>query len=345
MPHISSTDLSMKMKKKRIIQVLFLLLLIAGTFFIINRHRQMALQHSEGRIFGTSYHMEYEYTAPLDSAIVRTLKAVDGSLSMFNKESTVSRINDGRSTQTDSLFREVYQIARGVSQNTDGALDVTVAPLVNLWGFGFERRHDVTAGQVDSIRRFVGYGKLRLKDGHLLKADSRTKLDFSAVAKGYGVDCVAHLFDSLGISNYMVEIGGEVVVKGMHPARRPWKIGVSKPTDGGGQQIQTILTVTDIAMATSGNYLRYYEEGGRRYAHTIDPHTGYPVQHELLSATVFAPNCATADAYATAFMVLGLERAKQVLAKHPDISAYFIYTTPAGKYATWMSPKIKKYVR
>lgn len=335
------------MQRKRILQLLFLAFLVVGTVFILTRHKSLRLLSSEGDIFGTTYHISYEYSEPLDSAILARLKEVDASLSMFNEQSTVSHINSGASDLTDPLFRHVYGIAERVARETSGAYDVTVAPLVNLWGFGFKERENVTDAKVDSILQFVGYEKVKLTGDRLTKSDPRVQLDFSSVAKGYGVDRVATLFDSLGIKNYMVEIGGEVIVKGLHPdggSGRPWKIGIPKPqTDG--EELQTTLTVTNVAMATSGNYRRFYEQNGRRYAHTIDPHTGRPVQHELLSATVFAPDCATADAYATAFMVLGLDKAKALLARHKELMAYFIYSTADGKLATWMSPEVEKYIK
>ena len=212
------------------------------------------------------------------------------------------------------------------NRETDGAFDVTVAPLVNAWGFGFKHEQMPTARQVDSL--------LKIRD----------QLDFSAIAKGYGSDVVARMLRHHGISNFMVEIGGEVVTQGVSEKRLPWRIGVTKPTDDSlsvSGELQTVLNVTDIAMATSGNYRNFYYKGGRKYAHTIDPKTGYPVQHSLLSATVLAKDCAVADAYATAFMVMGVERAKTVLQRHPELMAYFIYSTPDGQTAVWFSPSVK----
>ena len=155
---------------------------------------------------------------------------------------------------------------------------------------------------------------------------------------------MARLLRSHGIQNFMVEIGGEVVTQGISDKRLPWKIGVTKPTDDSlsvSGELQTVLNVTDIAMATSGNYRKFYYKGGRKYAHTIDPKTGYPVQHSLLSATVLAKDCAVADAYATAFMVLGMDRAKEVLGRHPELMAYFIFATPEGGLDVWFSPSMK----
>ena len=172
----------------------------------------------------------------------------------------------------------------------------------------------------------------------------RSQFDFSAIAKGYGSDVVARLLRRRGITNFMVEIGGEIVTQGISERRLPWKIGVTKPTDDSlsvNGELQTVLNITDIAMATSGNYRKFYYKDGQKYAHTIDPKTGYPVQHSLLSATVLAKDCATADAYATSFMVLGVERAKAVLEKHPELMAYFIFARPDGTNDVWFSPSLQ----
>ena len=169
-------------------------------------------------------------------------------------------------------------------------------------------------------------------------------LDCSAIAKGYGTDVVARFLRSRGVNNYMVEVGGEIVTKGVNPDRLPWKVGVIKPDDDSlnvSHELQTVLNVTDIAMATSGNYRRFYYKNGKKYAHTIDPKTGYPVQHNILSATVLAKTCAQADAYATSFMVLGLDGAKKILERHPELMAYFIYDDGQGKNAVWFSPSLK----
>jgi thiamine biosynthesis lipoprotein len=187
-----------------------------------------------------------------------------------------------------------------------------------------------------------------LVDGMVKKQDPRIMLDCSAIAKGYGSDVVARFLRSKGIKNYMIEIGGEIVTSGISSKRVPWKIGVTKPTDDSlntNTEIQTILNVTDKAMATSGNYRNFYYKGGKKYAHTINPKTGYPVQHNILSSTVIANDCATADAYATSFMVLGLDGAEKVLNRHPELMAYFIYTDSKGKNAVWYSPSMKDKIQ
>lgn len=333
-----------KRRKQLRWQLPFLLLLIVGTVLIVRQQHVAPYQQDEGFIFGTTYKITYQSPRNMKKEIEGELKKVDQSLSMFNEQSVISKINTGKSTATDALFDEVFQMAQQVSTETDGAFDITVAPLVNLWGFGFKQGTMPTKENVDSILHFIGYQSVILKNGHIKKNDPRTTLDCSAIAKGYGCDRVARYLQAEGVTNYMVEIGGEVVTKGNSPKRVPWKIGVTKPTDDSlntNQELQTVLNITDKAMATSGNYRRFYYKGGRKYAHTIDPKTGYPVEHSLLSATVLADRCAIADAYATSFMVMGLDKAKNVLAKHSELAGYFIYTDKQGNLAVWASPGMK----
>ncbi len=308
-------------------QLPLLALLIAGTVFIALQRQQENLpyQHDEGFIFGTTYNVTYQSADNLKADIEAELLKVDGEFSMFNDSSTVSRINRGEKPTLSDMYREVYELAQTVNRDTYGAFDITVAPLVNAWGFGFKHAQMPTPEQVDSLLQI------------------RSQLDFSAIAKGYGCDAVARLLQSRGVENLMVEIGGEVVVRGKNPSGELWRIGINRPVDDTlsvETPLQAVLTMTDRGMATSGNYRNFYYKGGRKYAHTIDPRTGYPVQHDLLSATVIAADCATADAYATSFMVLGLDSARKVLDAHPELQAYFIYTSPTDSFAVWHSPDL-----
>ena len=302
----------------------------------------MPYQHDEGQIFGTFYHITYQNDSSIQTDILAELQKVDNALSMFNKESIISHINRGENVETNEMFESVFNLAEKISDNTDGAFDITVAPLVNAWGFGFKTGNPPTKQTVDSLRAIVGYKKVKLVNHRITKSDARIMLDCSAIAKGYGCDVVASLLEKRGIKNYMVEIGGEVVTHGISEKRLPWKIGVTKPSDDSlnvNNELQTVLNVKDRAMATSGNYRNFYYRNGRRYAHTINPHTGRPVQHSILSATVVCKDCARADAYATAFMVMGLEKAKKILAKNKDLKAYIIYDDN-GKYAVWQSDNL-----
>ena len=287
--------------------------------------QRASYRQNQGFVFGTIYNITYESATDWQSEIEAELQKVDNEFSRFNEQSTVARLNRGESVDTSAMFREVYLLAQKVNQDTDGAFDISVAPLVNAWGFGFKHQQMPTPEQVDSL--------LKIRD----------QMDFSAIAKGYGCDVVARLLEQKGVSNYMVEIGGEVVLKGENPRQTLWHVGVTKPvedslsTEG---ELQAVLTMTDRAMATSGNYRNFYYKDGQRYAHTIDPRTGYPVQHNILSATVLADDCATADAYATSFMVLGMDGAKAVLARHPELEAYLIYTDAQNCLQVWYSPTL-----
>ena len=300
----------------------------------------------EGKVFGTYYHITYSYSHSIQQEIDKRLAMVDASLSPFNKRSIITAVNQNRDVRVDSMFRYVFNLAHEVSGNTNGAFDITVAPLVNAWGFGFEKKDSVNSDQIRSLLQSVGYRKVSLsQSGRVMKQNPDTKLDCSAIAKGYGCDVVAGLFDELGIKNYLIEIGGEIVAKGENAKQQKWSIGINRPVDDSlmvDNKVAAVLELTDCGLATSGNYRRFYYKNGKRYAHTIDPRTGYPVQHTLLSSTVIAKNCATADAYATAFMVLGIDSAKIVLANHPELEAYFIFSDSKGGYGVWMSQKLSE---
>ena len=280
-----------------------------------------------GMVFGTTYSITYQYHENLKSDIEGVMQQVDNSLSPFNKSSVITAINNNTSTKADKYLTEVFTLAQTVNKETDGAFDITVAPLVNAWGFGFRSGTRPTDAQTDSLLAIVGQEKVTLKDGEIIKSDPRIMLDCSAIAKGFGVDKVAEFLAGKGIENFLVEIGGEISARGKNSRGTEWNIGVTKPVDDSlsiNQENQAVLQITDKAMATSGNYRNFYYEGGKKYAHTINPHTGKPAQSDILSATVMAQTCAVADAYATAFMVLGSEKAKEILKKHPELQAYLI---------------------
>lgn len=335
-----------------------LLLLIIGVVYIIKSRdgemtkttgaeawKKYEIQKAEGSVFGTFYHITYQSPSNLQESIKDVLRQVDFSLSPFNEASTITAINNNTCMKADSMFTEVFRLAKEVSAETDGAFDITVAPLVNLWGFGFKNMENVNKEMVDSILLWAGFDHVTLDNGVVIKQHPQTMLDCSAIAKGYGVDAIGKFFESQGIENYMVEIGGEVRVRGTNPKGALWRIGITKPSEssaGMDNEIEQVLQVTHISMATSGNYRNFYEKDGKKYAHTIDPRIGHPVQHSILSSTVFAQDCAVADAYATAFMVLGIDGAKQVLNNHPELMAFFIYTDRMGNMKTWYTEDLNK---
>ena len=337
------------MRKKQIRwQLPFLLLLIIGTVLILRRQQGLPYRSNEGKIFGTVYHITYQYGEDLQKEIETELKRVDGALSPFNDTSVITRINRNEEVVPDSLFLRVFDLAKIISEDTNGAFDITVAPLVNAWGFGFKAGIGMDSLTIDSLRQYIGSEKVRKENGMIVKSNENVMLDCSSVAKGYGSDVVASLFDRKGIRNYMVEIGGEIVMKGKNRSEGRWNIGINKPIDDSlsmNQELQTILSISDKGMATSGNYRNFYYKNGKKYAHTIDPRTGYPVQHSILSATVIAGDCATADAYATAFMVMGLDSARLLCARHPELDAYFIYADEDGQVATCFTEGMKAYLK
>lgn len=330
----------MKKQRKIIFHSIALVLLIVASVVIIRQNSAMPYQINQGMVFGTFYKITYQHDKNLQKEIEAQLKSVNDALSMFDKKSIITAVNNNEPVKLNDMFVNVFKLAQSISEDTDGAFDITVAPLVNAWGFGYKSGALPTQQDIDSIRAFVGYQKVKLSGMRIQKEDARLTLDCSAIAKGYGTDVVARYFLREGIKNFMVEIGGEIVTHGVNPKRQQWSIGIEKPMEDSlamKSELQTVLKVDDIAMATSGNYRNFYYKDGKKYAHTIDPKTGFPVQHNILSATVLAKQCAVADAYATAFMVMGLEKSKEVLARHKDLKAYLIYDDN-GKYGIWKSP-------
>ncbi len=303
-------------------------------------------RYTEGKIYGTYYHISYASPEDLNNGIVERMESVNASLSMFNPHSVISAINEGKTDQTDSLFRKMFRTALEVNRVTSGAFDISVAPLVNAWGFGFEKQEFPDSAKIDSLLRFVGMDKIRLEHNRLIKKFPGVQLDASSIAKGLGVDLAADYLEEQGVENYMVEIGGEVRVKGESDKRRPWRIGIDRPDEdpaARSRQLQLIVGLTSGALATSGNYRNFYVYQGKKIAHTINPKTGFPVQTEVLSASVYAPHCMEADAYATAFMVLGLEEAKRIISDHPGLEGYLIYMEDCV-IKTWMSQGLKRWM-
>jgi thiamine biosynthesis lipoprotein len=337
------------MEKKVQRNFLWIALLVLGTIWILARHNQsVPYQTDNGLIFGTVYKITYQSDTNLKGEIEAELKRFNSSLSPFDGVSTISRINLNEDIVPDTFFVNVFRRSMEISRETDGAFDITVAPLANAWGFGFKQGEFPDSAMIDSLREITGYEKVALSaDGKVVKEDPRIMLSCSAIAKGYAVDVIAQLLEKKGVQNYMVDIGGEVVVHGKNPKKDLWHIGINKPIDDSlsvNQELQTVLQITDAGMATSGNYRNYYYKNGKKYAHTIDPRTGYPVQHNILSATVIAKDCMSADAYATAFMVMGLEKAEQFAATHPDIDACFIYSDEEGKLQLYLTKGMERYI-
>ena len=325
---------------------LLTLVAVLVLFFSCNPKKPVYITN-QGFIYGTVYTIKYESPdgKDLQIGIEEELNKVNRSLSTFDSLSVISKINRNEEVSPDDYFLTVFHKAMEVSETTRGAFDITVAPMVNVWGFGFKHKENVTPTLIDSLKELVGYKKIRLEGNRIVKDHPNTMLDCSAIAKGYACDVAGNFLAAKGCENYMVEIGGEVVARGVNAKNKYWSIGVSKPVDDPSplsQELKAIVLLKNKTLATSGNYRNFYVEDGKKFAHTIDPKTGYPVQHPLLSATVLADNCMTADAFATAFMVLGLEEARQIVNQTGELEVYFIYSGENGELKTWYSEGLRE---
>ncbi len=324
--------------KKYLIVLLSVLMLLSSCRSVDN---QLEFVNFRGLVFGTYYSISYfceegnDYQASLDSLFAD----INSSLSYYDATSTISRINRNETNRADAYFQTVLKRSLEIAEETHGAFDPTVSPLVNAWGFGVEERSEMTPGLVDSLKSLVGYEKVSLDGDRVLKTMEGLQFDFNAIAKGYGADLAGEFLESRGIESYLVELGGDLVAKGVKPDGTSWRIGLEKPASDmyDEQEWAFMVEIEDQGLATSGSYRQYYEQDGQRFSHTIDPETGWPVDHNLLSVSVLAPDCMTADAFATAFMVMGLEKSKQFVNNRDDLQAFFIYDRGDGEYGTYNS--------
>jgi len=334
-----------------LLQKFTLLCLICVIVLISCRHRkEPVLIKFGGETQGTYYAVTYYHddSTNLQPSIDSLLKRFDSTASTYKPNSIISRMNNNDpAAKADEMFSVIFQKAIEVSEKTVGAFDITVGPLVNAWGFGLSNRLKMDQHIVDSLLPLVGYQKVKLVNGKLFKEDPRIRIDFNAIAQGYAVDVVGAFLDSKGIQSYLIDIGGEVLARRTKPGGEKWSVAIELPTQNADDErkIQAVVSLQDMAISTSGSYRKFYEENGIRYSHTIDPSTGYPVKHSTLSVSVLAKDCMTADAYATAFMVMGVEKGKEFLKKHPKLEVYFIYTAQDGSLKTYYTNGFEKLIR
>ncbi|MBK9359083.1 MAG: FAD:protein FMN transferase [Bacteroidales bacterium] len=328
---------------------IILFILLAITLTSCTGNKTLVEVKFEGEAQGTYYAVTYydskgiSYQQDIDSFF----RAFDQSASIYQKESIISRLNNNDSTaRADDVFTYVFNKSMEVSEKTDGAFDITVLPLVNAWGFGFTDPMKLDSSQVDSILPLVNYRNVKLTDGRLVKTNPAIKVDFNAIAQGYSADLIGQLLESHGIENYLIDVGGEVLARGTKPGNIPWKVGIEKPAENAddARELNTVVNLSNKALATSGNYRKYFIRDGVRYSHTIDPKTGFPVNHTVLSVSVLADDCISADAYATSFIVMGLDKTKKFLAQHPELDAYIIYSDDSGKLTTWSSDGLSQLI-
>jgi thiamine biosynthesis lipoprotein len=333
------------MKKTRYI----LLLLIISQIIVSCKNAEF--EGFNGFAQGTTYSIVFESNKKftpdtLQKIVEKILRDFDMSLSMYKDESVLSKINRNEDVKVDTFFEEVYKESVAISEMTGGAFDVTVGPLVRAWGFGPDDHKNFSEEKRDSLLKLIGMEKISISNGKIVKTNPAVSLDFNAIAQGYSVDVVAEYFNDLGIKNYLIEIGGEVRARGTKNGNL-WRIGIDRPEDNNiipGQSLQAIIRISDKSLATSGNYRKFYVEDGIKYSHTIDPKTGYPAKNRLLSATILADKCGTADGIATACMVMGHEKAIEFISSHPEFTAYFVISGVDGSYETWISETLKEYL-
>ncbi|HPH00853.1 MAG TPA: FAD:protein FMN transferase [Tenuifilaceae bacterium] len=330
---------------KRFGQLLLLLLLIISC-----QARQTATYTKvNGFTQGTTFNIIYSDSAGRDfsKAFDSIFHAVDRSMSVYNDSSIISRLNRNEIDTVDALLAEVIAISDSIYHETDGAFDITVGPVVRALGFGPEQHAGIDSAQIRALQRLIGMGKINMAGNRLQKDDPKIQIDVNAVAQGYTSDLVARFLSSKGISNFMVEVGGEIMAMGISSRGTPWIVGIDKPVENAlpGENLQAKFYFSGSrGMSTSGNYRKFIEVNGIKYAHTINPKTGFPAMSNLLSATVIAPTAARADALATAFMVNGLEWSRNFVNSHTGVEAYLIYSDSTGKFNEWVSEGLKSSI-
>lgn len=304
----------------------------------------------EGETQGTTYHITFE-----ESDVTITGEEIDSVIAEFSKvfstydsTSVISRVNKNESgVEISEDFQYLLKVSEEVYTQSDKLFDITIAPIVNAWGFGFETAQHVDSLLIDSLLQYVGFDKIQLSGNKILKQNPNIMLDGNAIAQGYSVDIVSKYLEDRNVKNYLVEIGGELKAIGVNKNGNVWKVGIDKPienSDAENRELQTTILLNNMSLATSGNYRNFFVENGVKYAHTINPKTGYPVKNDLLSVTVLTKECIYADAYATTFMVMGYEASKKFVESRPDLEAYFIYTDNNNKIQEYYTSNFKKMI-
>lgn len=329
---------------KKLVGVLFLL----GLFGCSNESKIDTIELN-GFAQGTTYHIVYinsngdNYQRAIDSLLIE----IDNSLSTYNKKSIITKFNQTDSIcEVDKMFLDVFNRSKEIYGASEGAFDPTVTHLVNAWGFGFQNINNTDSSTIDSLIKYIDFESITIfENNKIIKTNKNLMLDFNAIAQGYSVDVIANFLANKGIENYMVEIGGEVKAVGKNRNQQLWRIGIDKPVENQTErEIEAVVNLKNKALATSGNYRKFYEKDGVKYSHTINPKTGYPVTHSLLSATVVTDNCAVADAYATVFMVVGLEKSKEILLQNKKLDAILIFENQNKQLETFVSAGLKEFI-
>lgn len=302
-----------------------------------------------GFVQGTTFNIRYfgnQDSLAVTNGIDSIFRLMDATASLYDSGSLVARVNRNEPVELNPLFIRLFRLSEAISERTAGAFDITVGPLVRAWGFYRKQGMEPSMQTIDSLKALIGYRKVILTDTGIVKDDPRIKLDFNAIAQGLTVDLVAEYLDQLGIADYLAEVGGEVRTKGLRGRSEPWRIGIERPSpnDSSAQEVGITISLSGQSVATSGNYRKYFIREGRKFSHTIDPFRGVPVEHNLLSVSILADDCATADALATACMVMGPDKAKSFLAENQGVEGFFIYADESGALQTYLTKGFEKFI-
>ena len=292
---------------------------------------------TQGSYFSISYYDEQNRT--FEAEIDSIFKEIDNAVSLWNENSIIRKVNRNEDVVVNQIFKDNFEWARKASEFSDGAFDATIGPIVSAWGFHYKKELEMTPEMVDSIKQLVDYRKIEIVDDKVVKANPNMTLDFNAVAQGYTTDLIGKFLESKGVFNYLVDVGGEIYAKGTKPNGEQWTIGIEKPAENydSERSVQIKIKLKDKGIVTSGNYRKYIEKDGVRYSHSIDPKTGYPVEQNLLSATVIADNASWADCLATICMLVGKEKASKLLADQDGVEAYFIFVEDGKIQTEWLN--------
>ena len=323
---------------------MFLLSLV----FLVSCEKQPKKIILQGLAQGSYYAITYydEQGRNFQHEIDSIFHAVDMSVNLWVDSSVISKVNRNEEVALDSIFIDNFRIAQEAARLSDGYFDPTISPIVTAWGFSYKNGDSITPQLIDSLKQLVDYRKVRIKNGEVVKENPSITLDFNAIAQGYTSDLIASFLESRGIKNYIVDTGGEIMARGGKPNSQPWIVGIEKPAENRDSDriVQTRITLSDNGLVTSGSTRKYVERNGKRYSHCINPKTGYPVEHQLLSATVLADNSVWADALASICMVMGMEQSLPLIESMDGVEAYYIFVNEEGVLETFATEGFSRLI-